>query len=253
MAGSDTLLLTARAEIYRCLSLTFADPQAGTAHTLTRQWPITVTALDVLGIASIEAADVARDIADGALSDENLVVAHAACFGHAVSKDCPPYEAEYGQAHIFEKTQTLADIAGFYRAFGLEPAVAIPDRADHIAFELEFMEFLCRKQAFALVNGHPPDRIEQCQGARRAFLEAHLGRWGFSFAHHLIRKESDCVLAPWVRLFEAFLAAELNSMGIERRADPFLNEGDIDRVEDTACSACPIMQGVAPQPEEVRP
>lgn len=125
MTGSDTLLLTARAEIYRCLSLAFADPQAGIANTLTRQWPVTVAALEALGIASREAAGVAGDLAGGALSDAALESAHAACFGHAVSKDCPPYEAEYGQAHIFEKTQTLADISGFYRAFGLESAAAI--------------------------------------------------------------------------------------------------------------------------------
>src|SRR3990172_4946219 len=120
MTGSDTLLLTARAEIYRCLSLAFADPQAGIAKRLTCQWPVTVAALEALGIASREAAGVAGDLAGGALSDAALEIAHAACFGHAVSKDCPPYEAEYGQAHIFEKTQTLADISGFYRAFGLE-------------------------------------------------------------------------------------------------------------------------------------
>lgn len=230
---------TARAEIYRFLALAFADPVPGAAARLQRQWPIAEAGLHSLGMSGAEhgCATAVR------LSEADLKRAHVACFGHAVSKDCPPYEAEYGQAHIFEKTQTLADVTGFYRAFGLALADSARDRPDHLAFELEFMEFLCQKQAFAAKQGHPSERIALCHDAQRAFLDEHLGRWAFGFAHRVIAKSPTGIHAAVAGLLDAFLSHELAAMGITRHADPFLNEGDKDRIDDGACAACPGLAG----------
>jgi len=239
MTASDTRSATARAEVYRFLALAFTDPAAGGAVCLQQQWPIAEAALSMLGLP-----DRGCDLAG--LSDAALRQAYVACFGHALSKECPPYEAEYGQAHIFEKTQTLADVAGFYKAFGLQTSETVKDRPDHLAIELEFMEFLCQKQAFAERQGHPPERAALCRDAQRAFLDGHLGRWAFSFVHHLIRKSPAGLFAGFAGLLEVFLAQELGVMEIARHADPFLNEGDVDRVEDSACGACPVAAAIAP-------
>ena len=45
---------------------------------------------------------------------------YVATFGHSISKDCPPYEVEYcPNRDITYRSQKMADVAGFYRAFGL--------------------------------------------------------------------------------------------------------------------------------------
>lgn len=225
----------ARAAVYRYLALAFSDPFAGAADALERQWPLAEAALRKLGLAADAAACAAASVAD----DGALKRAHLAVFGHAVSKDCPPYGSEYGQAHIFEKTQTLADVAGFYRAFGLALAEGVHDRPDHIAFELEFMEFLCLKQVLAEAREHSPERVAFCVKAQRQFLGDHLGFWAFSFAHRLQQKPEPGPFAAWAGLLEAFLGQELPAAGIPRHADPFVNEGSVDRVEESACGACP--------------
>lgn len=107
-------------------------------------------------------------------------------FTHRTSVICPIYEVEYDRNRAVSQGPTLADIAGFYRAFGLE--LAVNDRPDHLALELEFMGFLAYKEALALQN----DLLEQakiCCNAQRKFLEAHLGRW-VGLCADILKRES---------------------------------------------------------------
>jgi len=230
---------TLRAQVYRFLALAFAEPVPGAAAALACQWPVAAAALAGLGLgAAAAAADAAVPVDDAARAR-----AHLEAFGHAISKECPPYGAEYGQAHIFEKSQTLADVAGFYRAFGLELAAGVRDRPDHVAFELEFMEFLCLKEDLALLREEEAGRLAIIRDAERAFLASHLGLWAFAFARRLQRRAVTGPFAASARLLEAFMAAELAAMAIARRPDPFVNDGTADRPDDCACGACPVAAG----------
>jgi nitrate reductase assembly molybdenum cofactor insertion protein NarJ len=42
------------------------------------------------------------------------------------------YETEYGLPHEFRQSQELADLSGFYRAFGFEIGGAVRERPDHL-------------------------------------------------------------------------------------------------------------------------
>ncbi len=84
-----------------------------------------------------------------------------------------PYESEHTKTHDFSKANILADIMGFYRAFGVEP---VADRADHISAELEFMHLLAVKEMHASSKGEHQN-ASICMDAREKFFREHLGLW----------------------------------------------------------------------------
>src|SRR6185503_4152613 len=83
---------------------------------------------------------------------ELFQIACVTAFGHAARGDCPLNEIEYGElkADPLFQPHRLADLAAFYRAFGLEMAEAAAERPDHLGMELEFMAVLAAREAFAL-------------------------------------------------------------------------------------------------------
>ncbi len=105
-------------------------------------------------------------------------------FTHRTTILCPIYEVEYDKNRAVAQGPILADIAGFYRAFGLE--IAVNERPDHLALELEFMSVLTYKEALALEN-KLFEQAQICRDAQKKFLEAHLGRWGGIVADTLAR------------------------------------------------------------------
>ena len=123
--------------------------------------------------------------------------AHVRLFGHSRGLVCP-FETEYGPEGAFRQPHELADIAGFYLAFGLTPSPGADERVDHAACECEFMGFLARKEAFALESlpggrgdGELTEGLATIRGAARRFLRDHLGRIGRAFASALIREYPD--------------------------------------------------------------
>lgn len=81
------------------------------------------------------------------------------------------YETEYGRSRAMVKGNELVDIAGFYKAFGLQIG---PEMVDHIAVELEFYAWLLQKSEYL-------EKIQDLEGqeivldARKKFLKSHLG------------------------------------------------------------------------------
>ncbi|MBI2316064.1 MAG: molecular chaperone TorD family protein [Betaproteobacteria bacterium] len=207
--------LHARSQAYSFLALAFAYPDAAQVSALERQYALAALDSETLADAAAATALIALQPALSDLTVAALERAYTQCFGHAVSKDCPPYEAEYGQAHIFQKAHTLADVAGFYRAFGLDLAADAHERADHVSVELEFMHFLCLKEAYALRQGHPEERLALCREAQRKFLRNHLCRWAFGFARRLRAKAGRTLYRELGQLLAVFLEAELQALGLK--------------------------------------
>lgn len=87
----------------------------------------------------------------------------------------PAYETSYepGTGSAGGPTFQMADIAGFYQAFGFE---VTGERPDHIVPELEFLALLLVKEAYALIAADR-DGAAICAEARGKFVADHLGRW----------------------------------------------------------------------------
>ena len=81
----------------------------------------------------------------------------------------------------------MGDIAGFYKAFGVELSRDVHERMDHLSVELEFMHFVAYKESYARCH----DGAEKTQivvDAQKKFVKEHIGRWVPMFAKMLARK-----------------------------------------------------------------
>jgi len=158
-------------------------------------------------------------------------------FGFNLSPDCPPYETHYEAAGIFRKTQTLADLAGFYRAFGVDLAPG-DRRSDHLPVELEFLSLLLHKQARAAARGDDAKAVI-ARHARVKFLGEHLTVWMPSFASAVIGKGTQGCYELLVRRLAAFIAFDALSLGIDLKVSTTTpGDAGIDEGIDEGCASC---------------
>ncbi|MFN8576387.1 MAG: molecular chaperone TorD family protein [Candidatus Sericytochromatia bacterium] len=88
------------------------------------------------------------------------------------------YETEYGRERVMSKPNELADLAGFYRAFGLsnDSNDIISEMVDHVSVELEFYSYMILKENY-LESEMDFDGKEIVYEGKKKFLEDHLGRF----------------------------------------------------------------------------
>jgi hypothetical protein len=156
----------------------------------------------------------------------------------------------------------LADVAGFYRAFGYtaacgsgsEPAEVcqgagrfgnLPhsssgspaDPIDHIATELSFVSFLFAKEAHAQFGGNVL-AADICRRARELFLHEHLGTWIVGFTASVDRNASG----SGHERAAALVRDALIELGIGEASRAECSTG-LDRQsagpDDSLCGMCP--------------
>jgi DMSO reductase family type II enzyme chaperone len=238
MNHSNAIESTARGSVYRFAALGFAPPEPSVLFQLRGQLHLLETSLEVLRDRdSLELAERIRAVFERIAIDD-LKASHLHCFGHTISKECPPYESEYNQTHIFEKSQSLADIAGFYKAFGLNLAPDLNDRLDHISVELEFMQFLCLKEAYAVAEHHDQEKLALCRDAQLKFLDEHLGCWAFGFVRRLKNRSGDGLHGLIGEMLVAFLTGEMRRFGLEPGGEVELALQETPEEEIAGCHTC---------------
>lgn len=217
----------ARSAVYRLLSQAFAYPtQESVAQLRDEDLRIALATADqsrgeVLDALEGVAAAVAG--ADAASMEET----YRLLFTHVHSADCPMFETDYGAREIWRQAQELADLAGFYRAFGVEQQA---ERPDHVAVELEFLHVVSYKAAWATMR-EEADHARICLDAERAFLADHAMRWVPGFASRLAALTQEGPYRAFAELALAHLRAESARLGlpIDGSAEPRPPEPDGDR------------------------
>jgi TorA maturation chaperone TorD len=254
-----TALDLAREGLYRFLAAALADPRSAAA-ALAADPMSRVTARAAADLLRDEAEDdpvplgfgerppVALDLAavleELDRPEEDLAAEYDRVFGLVFARECPPYETEYClHSEPFYRAQQLADVAAFYRAFGLAGASDRPERPDHLARELEFMAYLLMKQRLAAEEDWPDggDLARVCADAARRFLADHLAWWAPSFAAGLRRKAGAGLYAELADVLAAFLPAERALFGVKAPTAP-VRPAAPEPEEPSACAACPAGQ-----------
>ena len=251
----------ARAVIYRALSIGFQMPTEERLHQMGAHEHFGTIA-DALGrldqqsteckpdtsgpcswtLTSAGARLTAFDVADV----ETLASAFVRLFGHTTRGLVCACETEYGADNTFHQPQQLADISGYYLAFGLRASPGADVRADHVACECEFMDFVNRKDALFLATGSGDgETLEATRSAARTFLRDHLGRFGRAFATRLISEDPDGFFGLLGRMLLELLDNECRRLNIQSGAIDLVVRPE---VPDEAPMAC----GAGSQPELIQ-
>lgn len=142
-------------------------------------------------------------------------------FTHTMSQECPPYETQFGikADQIFHKCHEMGDIAGFYRAFGLDvsDSEVSRERVDHISVEFEFMYFLACKEAYGLENKDAEDKISIVTDAQKKFVREHIAMWVPLFTKFLEKKAKTGFYKETSQLTRAFVEQEIDYLKIKPR------------------------------------
>jgi len=170
-----------------------------------------------------------------------FLTAYLAAFGHAARGRCPLNEIEYGdiKADPLFQPHRLADLAAFYRAFGLDVATDADERHDHICLELEFMCVLAAKEAYALEHQLDPEELSICRDAQKRFLREHLARWTPAFARRLARMAGDAPLGALANLTRCFVETGCARYGIPPGSEDLLLR-PVDEAAESMCNSCGI-------------
>jgi DMSO reductase family type II enzyme chaperone len=230
----------ARSALYRFFSVAFAYPTAGRFRTLGDEaLPTARAAASISGRTLVPRLEALFGHLEGVTLEELQSQYHRA-LGHLPLPDCPPYEAGYLGGALFREENVLADVAGFYRAFGLIIGSEERERPDHVTVELEFMHVLTLKEAIARVH-HGPAEVGICRSAQRRFWRDHLGRWLPSFGLLLAGRSPEGFYRDIGSNLAEFAEAESRALGktevlLKPRLEEPLPFGEMDcSVGDGAC------------------
>ena len=254
-AAIDSAVLLARRVCYRFVALALADPRTGVwselsdpttaelvtraAETLRDEESAVARPLG-LGERPLADLDPALAVARMPRSASELNALYEATFGLLGGSRCPSYETEYVPGKFeFQRSNMLADIAGFYLAFGLQPSTIHPDRVDHIAVECEFLAQLIELQRQARQSSmpHAESRAEVSHRALQRFLQEHATWWYPAFARMLARQNQGGFYEAVAGFLAALIAAERALEGIEPSHLP-VEPSPIETLDQ--CSGCEL-------------
>ena len=184
-------LLEAKSTLYGFVSTLFSDPESEKFSMMKNpefQKMVLISCLQFDENNESELSGAFQKVISmlNELNRETIQNENVSIFGHTLSKQTAPYALEHLKStDVFFRTQKLADLNGFYQAFGME--VECVERADHIATQTEFLSYLILKELVA-IKKNLEEEIEICQKAFIDFHQEHFFDWAKMFSENLIEK-----------------------------------------------------------------
>lgn len=148
-----------------------------------------------------------------------------------------PYEMSYLRPGLGGNTARLADVSGFYRAFGFRVG---DERPDHVVAELEFAAFLAFGEAHARETGDT-NGTAVFEHAMESFLGDHLGGWLDLLAERVEQSDPESHFAGVLRAAAAVVDEEAARRGVEVVRPERVDVDPFDDDEEPACASCEML------------
>ncbi|MCP4339233.1 MAG: hypothetical protein GY799_10175 [Desulfobulbaceae bacterium] len=206
--------------LYKILSLGLAYPEEQNWALIEKQFTMSA---DLFGGELAQRVEQFRiSFSENRSNIERIQSEYLAIFD--VGRKISPYETEYITEKVSRKPFELADIAGFYTAFGfaVHETRKNKEAPDHISIELEFMAILEWKTEYAREKKED-ENATIVSGAKLKFLKDHLLKWGFFFCKQISGLEGNDFYKRLALIFELVLLIECERYGL----DPSLFEKEL--------------------------
>jgi TorA maturation chaperone TorD len=130
------------------------------------------------------AMEVYDAIVELGASDTDLAQEYSALFLRKVP--CSPYGSRYQTPAALYRARVLSEVAGYYRALGLRPALDRPDLPDHIGAEVEFLGVVAAREQAARDVGDDTES-ERLRDLGERFGREQVGEWIAMFRARLAK------------------------------------------------------------------
>ncbi len=204
------------------------------------EWNRTAKDYDLLGGAELvdseswdQCLDQLRNKLEAAQGLEDWQSEYISVFD--TGKDANPlHETEYGKARAMTKGAQLADIAGFYKAFGfgLDESKDFREMLDHLAVELEFYGLLLLKE-YHLRGLEDSVGTDLVLDAQRKFLRDHLGTFVDALKLRPGIVESE-FFTPIVRWISSLVDSECRKLNVDAKKIYYATD---EKEPETMCCA----------------
>ena len=211
----------ARAQLYGALASALGEPKRTLDEAAVASLESAASTVDDRVGLSAEVAELQAAIPSLRADPRILDREYATLF---LKGEVPPFEASYAPG--MRLTQELADVAGFFRAFGVKTR---DERPDHLVSELELMAFLCLKEAIALGNRLSTE-ADVCRQAQAAFLRDPLARWVSTLARGVSERATLPVYPILLRMVEKTVAHDASVLGVVPEAIVEVPSRDADNL-----------------------
>jgi DMSO reductase family type II enzyme chaperone len=207
-AISGTREDAARAFLFATLAAGFSYPDRSTLERLASAAADVPEALRLLGVPVPDG--IGELLASAPARQRELEGRYNALFVTGLA--APPTETAYELDKAARRAAELADVLGFYRAFGL--GLAAPFEPDHLVVQLEFLSVLLQKIRHFAETGEE-EGFAVCERAYRDFLADHPARWYSIFLERLRAADPGSFYGALADLLEELLKGEIGRLGLE--------------------------------------
>ena len=217
-----------RADLWRILALCFSTP---THQALSNLHELANDLASVFDKENDPLAPGLTEIAKSVKSLDPTALEHEYNALFSMDVMVPAYEGSYQR---IERGAIVGDVAGYYKAFGLETS----DHSgppDSLWNELAFMSWLSLKEAYALEN-ELEEALTVTRAAMSEFLQDHLGRWTGAFTTRLCATTGNPLYVNAAHLLLATVSRVADELQIEKILPIEVRE----LPEEPDAVACPV-------------
>jgi TorA maturation chaperone TorD len=226
--------MLARAALLRLVALAFAYPAPGHGAAVRREFAKLGRVKGMADLpAALRRAFKRAQLAWQGAAVEDLGPSYLRLF--APNGAASLHESAYGDGRrIAGRAAELADISGFYLAFGFAPSAGDPDLPDHLCSELEFLSALLVKEAYARNQGWTISGW-RAREAEKSFLEQHIGRWMRALRANLADAPMASPFGELAELAVAAVEAECRCLGAVPQAMQGRTPADFMQADEFDC------------------